>query len=208
MAGSHLCPELRALLTSPAPLFPTTDPFLAASYGRKYIQICFVACFSLRRWELKSKVNLNTNVNYNLVRCHRLLLVLSRRALLDYYPLGALFNPTDVKDRAQVEARHFVRAAGSVNFDSCANSPDWHTGYSRSGVCPSQVLCFFCRDRDVYDSSDAGYCLSLQCPKPRSWWIETEKETGDEDVRKRRHECAGDGFVIVDHLWLRQLRAQ
>lgn len=33
------------------------------------------------------------------------------------------------------------------------------------------------------------------------------KKTGDEDVRRRWHECAGDGFVI-DQLWLRPLRVQ
>lgn len=50
---------------------------------------------------------------------------LTGKDFLNYYGLLVMIaNAVEVKDRREVEALHFVGAAGSVNLESVVNSPD------------------------------------------------------------------------------------
>lgn len=99
-------------------------------------------------------------------------------------------DPVDLGDRAEVESEHFERTAGSVYLDSGANDQD-QSPQRGSRVTTDQVSLvplFFCHDRSMSDSSDAGIACrwSTQSPRPGG---SRQKRQGYEDVRKGGHEC-------------------
>ncbi len=108
----------------------------------------------------------------------------------DYHLLLAIVDPAEVKYGAKVKSQHFVRTAGSVNLDSRANNqdqsprrraPDTTDQVSVHLRCPASTAL-----TDTYDSSDAG----IAC-RSSTLMDQDRKGEGDEDGRRRQHECWG-----------------
>lgn len=131
---------------------------------------------------------------------------------MSYYTLAVIVDPVDLEDRAEVESEHFVRTAGSVYLDSGANNQD-QSPQREARVTTDQVsVHLWCPSSfaptATSDSSDAGIACPFERLKPQTWWIETEKEKGNEDMRKTWHECVGGRGFVIERLWLKCLRAR